>query len=64
MSVQPIWSRLILPDGSLYPNTDDFRVFVGQGSIVDDLKTAVWKKNEALLRPLSVVSSGLIIYRD
>ncbi|KAJ3080844.1 hypothetical protein HK100_010040, partial [Physocladia obscura] len=59
MSLQAVWYRLVRPDGSQLPNTEDSRVFIHRNAISDDLKTVVWDKNEVLFKMLSLVPSGL-----
>ncbi|KAI9353448.1 hypothetical protein BDR26DRAFT_2101 [Obelidium mucronatum] len=59
----PIWYRLVHPDHSQLPNTDDDKLLLGSMADVVDLKQAVWKENECLLKP-QVDSSGLKVYKN
>ncbi|KAI9329882.1 hypothetical protein BDR26DRAFT_718506 [Obelidium mucronatum] len=45
----PVWYRLVDADGEPHANTDATRAFVSETAIVDDLKTAVWDKNQKII---------------
>ncbi|KAI9353447.1 hypothetical protein BDR26DRAFT_831739 [Obelidium mucronatum] len=60
----PIWYRLVCPDHGQVPNTDVSKVGGLAGCLVVHLKTAVWNKNEGLLKPQQIVSSGLKVYKN
>ncbi|KAI9329881.1 hypothetical protein BDR26DRAFT_872063 [Obelidium mucronatum] len=46
---RPVWYRLVDADGEPHSNTDATRAFVAEAAIVDDLKTAVWDKNQKII---------------
>ncbi|KAI9353469.1 hypothetical protein BDR26DRAFT_3046 [Obelidium mucronatum] len=60
----PIWYRLVHPDHRQLPNTDDDVFEDSTVTLVADLKTAVWNKNEGLLKPLQVDASDLKVYKN
>ncbi|KAJ3085159.1 hypothetical protein HK100_009142, partial [Physocladia obscura] len=62
MSLQAVWYRLVRPDGSHVPNTEDSRVFIDRNAISDDLKKAVKVENPNALK--DVDSSALKPYKN
>ncbi|KAI9349581.1 hypothetical protein BDR26DRAFT_852392 [Obelidium mucronatum] len=64
MMSHPIWYRLVHPDHSALPNTESSKVMPMPAWDVDDFKTAVWNKNESLLKPQQVVASGLKVFKN